>query len=262
MEQGVSGAEFAPHHLHCLFIADRFEGLGRFRVSPGQDAGRFVNQPVGEHEFEARFQPLVELLAVGKQPDFQNPEALEGIARPRPDIGRGTALGEADLDRPNGLGQVVGVDAGRRRRIEAPQQPVDQAGTPRFASGQPRAELFISPRPGREAFDERPKIETGSAGYHRKTAAFGDLAENRTGGARIIAGVENLIRVQRVDQEMRDAAPLRFRGLGRSNVETAVHLDGIAVDDFAGETGRDAERQSAFARPGGADDGHERRSSL
>ena len=57
---------------------------------------------------------------------------------------------------------------------------------------------------------------------------------NRLGGqARVFTGGEQLVRLQDVDQMMGDAPPSGERELRRPNIEMAVHLQRIAIDDFA-----------------------------
>ena len=57
---------------------------------------------------------------------------------------------------------------------------------------------------------------------------------------------------------MRDPVALFDRELGGSDVEVAINLEGIAVDDLATECLTNVEREIAFSRSGGSDDGDER----
>jgi len=53
---------------------------------------------------------------------------------------------------------------------------------------------------------------------------------------------------------MRNAAALGRRSLGRADVEPAIDLDRIIIDDFAAEFGSEKEGECAFPAAGGTAD--------
>ena len=65
--------------------------------------------------------------------------------------------------------------------------------------------------------------------------------------------------VQNVEQVVRNILALGGGNFRRSDIETAIQLERIAVHDFAAEGTRNMHSESAFPGAGGADNGYERR---
>ena len=70
--------------------------------------------------------------------------------------------------------------------------------------------------------------------------------------SRVLAGRENLVGIENVDQVMWNAPPFFGRHFGSTDVEVAVDLQRIAIEDFAVELLRDFECQIALSRAGRA----------
>ena len=164
----------------------------------------------------------------------------------------GRAAGQqAHLQRAGYLGDVVGVDAGRGFGVEAGQQAVQGAAAARLAGGQPVAQGLVAGRPLEESIHQRAQIEAGSARYDGQPAAPGDAGDGLAGQPGILARGKDAVGIADVYEVVRDAAPLRLRELGRPDIEPAVHLERIAVHDFAVEPFGERQRQIAFSRAGG-----------
>jgi hypothetical protein len=71
-------------------------------------------------------------------------------------------------------------------------------------------------------------------------------------GACKLARREQSVRLQNIDQMMRNSAPLVRAQFGRADIEMAIYLERIAVDDFSLERLGQKQRQIAFPRSGGS----------
>ena len=74
------------------------------------------------------------------------------------------------------------------------------------------------------------------------------IVEDRECTAAIFAGSEHFRRLYQIDQMMRDPALLGDGNLGRANIEVAVHLRGIANQDFAAKLFRRGESRALIFR--------------
>ncbi len=144
------------------------------------------------------------------------------------------------------------MDSFRRGRIEAAQQPVERAGTLRLAFGQPGAQFLVAGRAGKETVDEGAQIKSCAAGHHGQAVPRRDFHQKAAAQAGIFAGCEDLVWVDNIQCMVRNPMPGRFRQLGRADVEMAIDLQRITVDDFTVEFLRDTDGKLAFAGPGGA----------
>ena len=117
--------------------------------------------------------------------------------------------GEAHLDGPNQLGCVVGVNPGRRGRVEAGKDPV-QPRTSALLRGlaQPFAQRFVAFGAGEEALGQSPEIQAGSPGHDGKPAAGGNFVEDGAGRAAVGARGEWLIGIGDIDQMVGNAGAL------------------------------------------------------
>jgi len=92
------------------------------------------------------------------------------------------------------------------------------AGTPGLPARQAGAKLLVACRPGEEPFQEGAQIEAGPADDNRQPAPARDLAELRPRQPEKIAGREDLVRVQDVEQVVGNPPPLFQRELRRTDV--------------------------------------------
>jgi hypothetical protein len=141
--------------------------------------------------------------------------------------------------------------------IEAGEKPPHAAGLPQFPIHQTASHGVIAFRQGREAIQQSSQVESSSAYNDRQAAPGGDFANRISGHASVLTCGVTVGRVEHVQQVVRYPAALRFRRFGGADVESAVELEGIAIDDFAGEFLANAQCESAFARPGWTGDDQE-----
>src|SRR5687768_15276709 len=62
-------------------------------------------------------------------------------------------------------------------------------------------------------------------------------------------------RIEDIDQVVGNSAPFRERRFGHPDLEVAVEVAGVGVDDFAGEFEREIDRAGGFADAGWPEDG-------
>src|SRR5579862_7667082 len=86
-----------------------------------------------------------------------------------------------------------------------------------------------------------------------------DLREHLSRLAGIFPGGHVVGGLDTIEKMVGSATSLLGGGLGRADVELAVHRHRIAVDDFAVELLSERQRQRRFATRRGAEDYHQRR---
>ena len=134
-------------------------------------------------------------------------------------------------------------------QMKTPSQPADVARVIHEAvtAKEPKlrylvgddAERLVAGRTFKQAFQQRAEVEARAAGKNRKPAAVGNLRNGYPRQACVFAGGAELVRIENIDQVMGNAAALGQRQLGGADIKVAIHLQGVAVDDFAVELFRD-----------------------
>src|SRR5207302_10834600 len=95
------------------------------------------------------------------------------------------------------------------------------------------AQFFGTLRAGKESFEQRAQVQSGSSHYDRQMAVRFDLLKHLPRLAGVFAGCDVAGGRGTIDQVMWDAVSLESGRLGRADVEPAVHGDRIAVHDLA-----------------------------
>ena len=116
---------------------------------------------------------------------------------------------------------------------------MERSGAPGFAGRQAVAQRLVAGRTFKQAFQQRAEVEAGTAGKNRKPAALGNLRDGCPCQACVFAGGAKLVRVENIDQVMGNAAALGQGQLGGADIKVAIHLQGVAVDNFSVEHLRD-----------------------
>ena len=124
------------------------------------------------------------------------------------------------------------------------------------------AQRFMARRRGEEAIEQRAQVEACSATDDGQAAALRDLADGLAGEAAVVSGGAGLVGRGDVDEVVRDAGALGQGGLGCADLHAAIDGDGVAGDDFAGESLGEGEGKRGLAAGGGAGDDDERRELL
>src|SRR5476649_2606077 len=102
--------------LHRLLIAQRTERPGGRTIACGKRPG-FFQQSGSEHLTCAVIDALVQRFSVRVETNAKNAEVTEWIAALLPKAGHGRARADADLQSADHLGNIVGMDRLRRRRV-------------------------------------------------------------------------------------------------------------------------------------------------
>ena len=87
-------------------------------------------------------------------------------------------------------------------RHQAVQRRCSVPGRRCSPPGEVLAQSVIALRPFGQSIEQRPQNRTSAAGDDRHGAAFSDLAQHRACEGGVVAGVEDLVRFQQVNQVM------------------------------------------------------------
>ncbi len=126
---------------------------------------------------------------------------------------------------------------------------------PRLVGGcrrQAAPQCIVSPRPLEQALQQGTKVEARTARQDWQLLTVANLSERLAAKTSVIAGREDVPGFRDVDQVMRNPAALPREEFCRSNIESAINLHGVEVDEFTAETVSDVERQGTLARRRGA----------
>ena len=102
----------------------------------------------------------------------------------------------------------------------------------------------------RQALQQRAEIQAGAAGEDRQISARDDVVDRC---ARVLGELGGRIRLPRfahIDQMVRNGCKFFSRGLGRTDIEPAIHQRRIDADDFTAEALRPVQRECGLARCG------------
>ncbi len=142
----------------------------------------------------------------------------------------------------------------RQPGVQPPRPP-----RPRGDRAQASPDRFVARRHLRQAGQEGSQVEERSTHQDGPLPAPGDVAEDRARPRREIGSVELLLRVDDVDEVMRYACPLFRVRLGAADVEAAVDLDGIEIDDLSTQLLRQLQGEPRLPDAGRAGHDEERR---
>ena len=146
----------------------------------------------------------------------------------------------------------------RRYSIQSSEQAMQRPRTTCLPCGQTVAQRLIAYRSVEQAVQQRTQIKARASAQNRQAPAIGNLLNCVACHPRILARGEKLIGVQYVDKVVRDTAPLGNRQFRSADIEMAIHLQRIAIDDFTVEFFGEQKSQIALSRAGRAYDCNQR----
>src|SRR5262249_39763825 len=121
-------------------------------------------------------------------------------------------------------------------RVQPCQNPVEMCETLSFHYHfEAVSPIKRSGRSTEQPFCESAQIKAGPSDENRQLPPLSDFGNYTNSLALIIPCRENLDGFTDVDHVMRNAPPFFRRRFGRADVHVAEDLDGVVVDDFAGE---------------------------
>ena len=267
-------------------VADELEGFGVGRNAAGvvthpfthffthprrNEVTDFVQPAGGEHGIDARVDAGVKGWAWRREADFRDGIAFEcvytrsgtrflsrfGLAGAE-NFGDGFSGEDAHLDGADYFLGVARGDAGGGFAVEAGEDFVQvRCATLFCAASQTLAQFFRARGSVGEAFEERAEVESCAGGNDRQLVAAAEIVERDERVTAVVAGGENFVRLDEIDEVMCDALPVAARDLRGADVEVAIDLRRIADEDFAVEAAGEFDGERGFAGGGGAEDDDE-----
>ena len=244
--------------LHRLKVSERLEGLAAWRKALRQYGPDLVHQSAGEHAVDTLFNSLVELGPRRIEPYLQQSEPLQYFSGGLEMSREGSGSQKKDLQGPYDLGPVPGRDAPGRVRIHSRQQAVEVA-----VPLSPRLLLKSLPQgltPGgavEEAVEQGTQVEPRAPPHQGQIPALDDSRQNPSTQSHVLSGREHLVRVEKIDQMVRDAGLFGLENFGGADIQKPVDLDRIATDDLALESTGQAKCQTGLSTCGRSQDGDE-----
>jgi hypothetical protein len=235
----------------------------------GRDEGAdFVEPAGGEHFVHTGIDAGVESGTRRREADFGDGVAFESVAAHFATIvirrvGAASAenLGDwlfgedAHLDGADYFLGVAGGDAGGGGGVEAGQDFVQVRCAVQLGAAAETVAEFLGARGGvGEAFEEGAEVESCAGGEDGELRAAAQIVEGEEGVAAVVAGGEDFVGLDEVDEVMRDFLLVARKDLRGADVEMTIDLRRIANEDFAVETLCEFDGEGRFAGGGGAED--------
>lgn len=219
-------------------VADELERLGIDRNSGRDEGADFVEPAGGEHFVHAGVDAGVEGGARRREADFGDGVTFESVvahfativtrrvgAASAENLGNGFSGEDAHLDGADYFLSVAGGDAGGGRGVEAGEDFVEMNGTALFgAAAEAVAEFFGARGSVGEAFEEGAEVEPCAGGEDGEFRAAAEIVEREEGVAAVVAGGEDFVGLDEVDEVVRDAVLVARRHLRGADVEVAIDL--------------------------------------
>ena len=218
----------------------------RLFTHPRRDEGAdFVEPAGGEHFVDASVDAGVEGGARRREADFRDGVAFESVvasvvayfativirrvnvtgAACTENLGDGLSGEDAHLYGADYFLRVARGDAGGGRGVEAGEDFVEMHWTALLgAATEAVAEFFRARRGVGEAFDEGAEVESCAGGEDGEFRAAAEIVEGEEGVAAVVAGGEDFVGLDEVDEVMRDVLLIARRHLGGTDVEVAIDL--------------------------------------
>lgn len=252
----LAQVEFSSQHLQGLPIAMRLQRLHRLGITHRQDSPDLFDQSGFEHPRTALIEAPVELLAGRIERELEHAEPFQGVATGGETLRKAAARQDANLQRADQFVSVGGVDARRCFGIESAEQAMEQAGALGLARGQSLAQFFVAAGAREQAVHQGTEVKARTTHHQGQVVSVHDLPQHQTGPAGVLAGCERLVGICDINQMMRDAPAVGWREFGRPDVEPAIDLERVAVDDLAIELLGQMEAKLALAGAGGPNYGN------
>ena len=234
-------------------IADELERLGvgrnaaniftrlvtRLVTHLGRDErSDFVEPAGGEHFVDAGVNAGVESGARRREADFGDGVAFESVvahlativirglgATRTKNLGDWLSCEDAHLDGADYFLGVAGGDAGGGCGVEAGEDFVEMHGTVLLgAATEAVAEFFGACGGVGKAFEESAKVESRAGGEDGEFRAAAEIVEGEEGVAAVVAGGEDFVGLDEVDEVMRDVLLIAGRDFRGADVEVAIDL--------------------------------------
>jgi hypothetical protein len=241
-------------------IADELKRLGFGGHAHFDETANFVHPAGCHHGAHARIDFRVEPFTRRREADFRYAIAFEPASAAAMDFADRFSGKQADFDRANDFLSVTRCDSAGGFAIQASKQLVQMLGTAGlYFCAKTFAEFF---RPGwrvGESLEQSAKIKAGACGEDGKLAAPTDIFQRTERAPAIFAGGKYFLRLEHVDEMVRNSTLLDGRHFRGPDIEVAVDLGGVAEQNFAVETPGKFDTQRGLSGSGGPEDYQEPR---
>ena len=140
-------------------------------------------------------------------------------------LGDGFSCEDAHLDGADYFLGVARGDAGGGRGVESGEDLVEMHGTALFGAATKAIAEFFGARGGvGEAFEEGAEVESCAGGEDGEFRAAAEIVEGKEGVASVVAGGEDFVGLDEVDEVMRDVLLKVGRDFRGADVEVAIDL--------------------------------------
>jgi len=123
-----------------------------------------------------------------------------------------------------------------------------------FYLAKPATQPLVSFRAFKQRLSERAKVKSGAADEDRRPASAFDLRDNTSGIGRPIGGGIIDPRIDVIYKMMRDAMTLFCGGLGGCDLNTAIYLHRIEINDLTANSQGQLYRKRGLSRRGRSGD--------
>jgi tetratricopeptide (TPR) repeat protein len=255
---GFGDVPTAVENAGGFLISNGLKRFGGGGEPGGEEGAEFVDKSGIKECLGAACDAAAEGLAFGEEDELERSEAGKGFRGGGEDGGGGAAGEEADFDGADEFLAVAAVDAGGGGRVPPVEETVEGAGAAAVESIEAGAEGGVAAGSGAESVEGGAQVESGAAGEDGQAPAAGDVVNQGAGKGGEAPGVAVPGGVEDVDKVMGDAGAFGGGQFGGADVQPAVELERIAVDDFAAEGRGEAESEGGFAGGGGPEYGNQR----
>ena len=140
-------------------------------------------------------------------------------------LGDGLFGEDAHLDGANYFLGVARGDAGGGGRVEAGEDFVQMYRAALFGAAPEAVAEFFRARGGvGEAFEESAEIETCAGGEDGEFRAAAEIVEREEGVAAVVAGGEDFVGLDEIDEVVRDILLVARQDFGGADVEVTIDL--------------------------------------
>lgn len=215
-------------------VADKLKSFCVGRDAARDQPADFLDPTREDHRFDARMNPFIKRRARGEKPDLPDFVPYEAAPARAMNLANRRACEKPDLNRANDFLPIAGSNPRGRLRVEPHQNAMEMLRFfPLGFCAQALSQPFGPSWCIGQTLEQRAQIQSGARGENRKLAAAANVFENFPSAPRIIAGREDILRLDDIHKMMGNTLLLASRDFRGADVEMAVDLRGIADENFA-----------------------------
>src|SRR4029077_852273 len=175
--QRLLTGQFASQKLPSLLVPERRQWRGSLAIFIEKTL-RLFDQSLLKHLLRALIDPVVKRLPIRIEPDTSNAKASQSIAPLPPHFRHRLPRCEANFNRANELGGIIGMDLLCRGGIQALQNAMKIIRAVSFRPlAQPLAQFVRSRRAGEKTAEQSAQVESRAARKNRQMSPASNLVE-------------------------------------------------------------------------------------